>query len=182
MICVYFGLFFVDALKYDFKISLFFLKPTFLVPFLGIEANKAADTWAECRLRTFSICPRHSSPITTKNLNSRRRWYVPFFFLRSVWWLWFCIEKESGKENFLGSHSWYLIIIWSAGAVVESGELKLFLFSIGMIEVHPLCIKIIDTNEFQRMRDIQQLGGASFVFHGATHNRYSCLQCSSNYD
>lgn len=44
MICVYFGLFIVDALKYDFKISLFFLKPTFLVPFLGIEANKAADT------------------------------------------------------------------------------------------------------------------------------------------
>lgn len=51
-----------------------------------------------------------------------------------------------------------------------------------MIEVHPLCIKIIDTNEFQRMRDIQQLGGASFVFHGATHNRYSCSQCSSDYD
>ncbi|KAK8803338.1 hypothetical protein WA158_001032 [Blastocystis sp. Blastoise] len=42
----------------------------------------------------------------------------------------------------------------------------------GFITVHPLCWKIIDTPEFQRLRDIQQLGGASYVFPGATHNRF----------
>ena len=42
----------------------------------------------------------------------------------------------------------------------------------GHIEVHPLCMKIIDTPQFQRLRDIKQLGGTYFVFPGGSHNRF----------
>ena len=42
----------------------------------------------------------------------------------------------------------------------------------GHIEVHPLCVKVIDTPQFQRLRDISQLGGTYFVFAGASSNRF----------
>lgn len=42
----------------------------------------------------------------------------------------------------------------------------------GHIEVHPLCVKIIDTPQFQRLRNIKQLGGCYYVFPGAAHNRF----------
>ncbi|XP_067053701.1 deoxynucleoside triphosphate triphosphohydrolase SAMHD1-like isoform X1 [Acropora muricata] len=42
----------------------------------------------------------------------------------------------------------------------------------GHIEVHPLCVKIIDTPQFQRLRNIKQLGGCYYVFPGASHNRF----------
>lgn len=54
----------------------------------------------------------------------------------------------------------------------------------GHIEIPPLCVKIIDTPQFQRLRSIKQLGGTYFVYPGASHNRfehyigfvsYSCL-------
>ena len=34
----------------------------------------------------------------------------------------------------------------------------------GHIEVHPLCVEIIDTPQFQRLRDIKQLGKSSLLF------------------
>ncbi|CAC5371036.1 SAMHD1 [Mytilus coruscus] len=46
----------------------------------------------------------------------------------------------------------------------------------GHIEVHPLCVKIIDTPQFQRLRDLKQIGGCYFVYPGASNNRFEhCL-------
>ncbi|XP_012731943.2 deoxynucleoside triphosphate triphosphohydrolase SAMHD1 [Fundulus heteroclitus] len=42
----------------------------------------------------------------------------------------------------------------------------------GHVELHPLLIKIIDTPQFQRLRNIRQLGGTYYVFPGASHNRF----------
>ena len=41
----------------------------------------------------------------------------------------------------------------------------------GFIQLTPLMIKIIDTPEFQRLRDLKQLGATYLVFPSATHTR-----------
>ncbi|XP_030645129.1 deoxynucleoside triphosphate triphosphohydrolase SAMHD1-like [Chanos chanos] len=42
----------------------------------------------------------------------------------------------------------------------------------GYIEMPPLCVEIINTPQFQRLRYIKQLGGGYFVYPGASHNRF----------
>ena len=41
----------------------------------------------------------------------------------------------------------------------------------GFIELHPLLVKIIHTPQFERLKDIKQLGVCYWVFPGASHNR-----------
>ena len=42
----------------------------------------------------------------------------------------------------------------------------------GSIRLHPLLVDIIDTSQFQRLRDVKQLGASYWVYPGASHNRF----------
>lgn len=43
----------------------------------------------------------------------------------------------------------------------------------GYIRMNDICLQFIDTPQFQRLRDIKQLGTLSYIFPSATHTRYS---------
>ncbi|XP_046843284.1 deoxynucleoside triphosphate triphosphohydrolase SAMHD1-like [Xenia sp. Carnegie-2017] len=42
----------------------------------------------------------------------------------------------------------------------------------GTIELHPLLVDIINTPQFQRLKDIKQMGICHFIYPGATHDRF----------
>ena len=44
---------------------------------------------------------------------------------------------------------------------------------LGHVEIHPCCVAVMDTVEFQRLRSLAQLGPTESVFPGATHRRFA---------
>lgn len=42
----------------------------------------------------------------------------------------------------------------------------------GYIKLNGLCVSLMDTPQFQRLRDLKQLGTLYYVFPGASHNRF----------
>jgi deoxynucleoside triphosphate triphosphohydrolase SAMHD1 len=42
----------------------------------------------------------------------------------------------------------------------------------GHIMLPDYCLDVVDTPQFQRLRDLKQMGAAYFVFPGASHNRF----------
>lgn len=42
----------------------------------------------------------------------------------------------------------------------------------GNISIDGLCLQIVDTKEFQRLRQLKQLGTCDYVYPGATHSRF----------
>ena len=41
-----------------------------------------------------------------------------------------------------------------------------------LFRLDPVCIDILDSAQFQRLRDLKQLGMTYYVFPGASHNRF----------
>ncbi|KAK0062611.1 deoxynucleoside triphosphate triphosphohydrolase SAMHD1 [Biomphalaria pfeifferi] len=59
------------------------------------------------------------------------------------------------------------------GDTLEEKNSKVFNDPIhGLIKLHPACLAIIDTPQFQRLRCIKQLGMCYYVYPGASHNRF----------
>lgn len=72
----------------------------------------------------------------------------------------------------------------SQGSIVDNGadslygtKSKVFNDPIhGFMRFDELCVKVIDTPQFQRLRDLKQLGSCYFAFPGSSHNRFEhCL-------
>ena len=62
----------------------------------------------------------------------------------------------------------------------EPAKEKIFNDSIhGHVAIHPVCIVLVDTPQFQRLRDLLQVGPTYYVFPGASHRRFAhCIGVS----
>ena len=62
----------------------------------------------------------------------------------------------------------------ASGEAGPSGKVKVFNDAVlGHVEIHPVCVRVMDTVEFQRLRRLKQLGPTEWVFPGATHQRFA---------
>ena len=75
-----------------------------------------------------------------------------------------CSEFDSPNMN----------MVKTGKQIANSSDVKVQIFNDpvhGFIEVHPLLVEIIHTPQFERLKDIKQLGVCYWVFPGASHNR-----------
>jgi hypothetical protein len=57
--------------------------------------------------------------------------------------------------------------------VLDMSKYKVFNDCVhGHIKLHEVCVMIVDTPEFQRLRNLKQNIPAYFVYPGASHNRF----------
>lgn len=62
---------------------------------------------------------------------------------------------------------------WKSEEIVMNHEERTFNDPVHKtIKMEGLCLKIIDTYEFQRLHNLKQLGVCDYVFRGATHTRF----------
>ena len=59
-----------------------------------------------------------------------------------------------------------ILCLWKISPTITNDPIH------GTIQISPLCVKIINTPQFQRLRNIKQLGGCYYVYPGASHNRF----------
>uniref|UniRef100_A0A667Z8U7 HD/PDEase domain-containing protein n=1 Tax=Myripristis murdjan TaxID=586833 RepID=A0A667Z8U7_9TELE len=77
-----------------------------------------------------------------------------------------CCHSEQGPQPIVGRLQILFCVRCSVFSQVFNDPIH------GHMEIHPLLVKFIDTPQFQRLRNIKQLGAAYYVYPGASHNRF----------